>query len=204
MKLNGALTVNAPQEEVWQLFMDPVQLCRVIPGCEQARQLDETHYEAVLAVKVQFMTIRSKACGTIVGLTRGTTRAHLVRATLEGIAFRTRDVLEAMTQDTGSSIRSIKVDGGVSANAFLMQSLADISGVEVRVAAIRETTSLGVAFLAGLGIGLWKDQAEIAALWHEAASYSPRRNANVEIQYQQWLRAVERARGWATPVSAKE
>jgi uncharacterized protein len=65
MKLNGAVTVNAPQEEVWQLFMDPVQLCRVIPGCEQAQQLDETHYEAVLAVKVQFMTIRSKARGTL-------------------------------------------------------------------------------------------------------------------------------------------
>ena len=65
MKLNGAVTVNATQEEVWQLFMDPVQLCRVIPGCEQAQQLDETHYEAVLAVKVQFMTIRSKARGTL-------------------------------------------------------------------------------------------------------------------------------------------
>lgn len=144
----------------------------------------------------------SYARGTIVGLTRGTTRAHLVRATLEGIAFRTRDVLEAMAQDTGHPVRSIKVDGGASANAFLMQSLADISGVEVRVAAIRETTSLGAAFLAGLGIGLWKDQSEIAALWRETASYLPGRNANVEMQYQQWLRAVERARGWATPVSA--
>lgn len=65
MKLTGAVTVNAPQEEVWQLFLDPVQLCRVIPGCEQAQLLDDTHYEAVLAVKVQFMTIRSKARGTL-------------------------------------------------------------------------------------------------------------------------------------------
>lgn len=65
MKLNGAVTVNATQEEVWQLFLDPAQLCRVIPGCEQAQQLDETHYEAVLSVKVQFMTIRSKARGTL-------------------------------------------------------------------------------------------------------------------------------------------
>ncbi len=65
MKLNGAVTVNAPREEVWQLFLDPVQLCRVIPGCEEAQQIDETHYEAVLAVKVQFMTIRSKARGTL-------------------------------------------------------------------------------------------------------------------------------------------
>ncbi len=65
MKLKGEVTVNAMQEEVWQLFMDPTQLCRVIPGCEQARQLDETHYEAILSVKVQFMTIRSKAQGTL-------------------------------------------------------------------------------------------------------------------------------------------
>ena len=145
----------------------------------------------------------SYARGTIVGLTRGTTRAHIVRATLEGIAFRTRDVLAAMTQDTDYPIRSIKVDGGASANAFLMQSLADISGVEVRVAAIRETTSLGAAFMAGLGVGLWKDQVELAALWREVASYSPHRDTNVEMQYQQWLRAVERARGWAKPVSTK-
>ena len=69
-----------------------------------------------------------------------------------------------------------------------------------RVAAIRETTSLGAAFMAGLGIGLWRDQVEIAALWREAASYSPRRVTNIEMQYQQWLRAVERARGWAVPV----
>lgn len=65
MKLNGTVTVNAPQEEVWHLFMDPTQLCRVIPGCEQARQLDETHYEAILSIKVQFMTIRSNARGTL-------------------------------------------------------------------------------------------------------------------------------------------
>ena len=143
----------------------------------------------------------SYARGTIVGLTRGTTRAHIVRATLEGIAYRTRDVLAAMAQDTNHPIRSIKVDGGASANAFLMQSLADISGVEVRVAAIRETTSLGAAFMAGLGIGLWKDQVELGALWREAASYSPRRVTDVEMRYQQWLRAVERARGWAVPVS---
>jgi carbon monoxide dehydrogenase subunit G len=65
MKLKGEVTINAMQEEVWQLFMDPTQLCRVIPGCEQARQLDETHYEAVLSVKVQFMTIRSRAQGTL-------------------------------------------------------------------------------------------------------------------------------------------
>ncbi len=146
----------------------------------------------------------SYARGTIVGITRATTRAHLVRATLEGIAFRTRDVLEAMAKDTGRPISSIKVDGGASANDFLMQALADISGVEVRVAAVRETTALGAAFMAGLGIGLWKDQSETSALWREAASYHPRKDRDVEELYQLWLRAVERARGWAAPVSLAE
>jgi len=143
----------------------------------------------------------SYARGTIVGITRGTTRAHLVRATLEGIALRTRDVLEAMAKDTGRLIRSIKVDGGASVNGFLMQALADITGVEVRAAAIRETTSLGAAFMAGLGIGLWKDQSETSALWRESANYTPRKDRDVELLYQRWLRAVERAKGWAAPVS---
>jgi len=146
----------------------------------------------------------SYARGTIVGITRATTRAHLVRATLEGIAFRTRDVLEAMAKDTGRPISSIKVDGGASANDFLMQALADISGVEVRVAAVRETTALGAAFMVGLGIGLWKDQSETSALWREAASYHPRKDRDVEELYQLWLRAVERAKGWAAPVSLVE
>ncbi len=143
----------------------------------------------------------SYARGMIIGITRGTTRAHLVRATLEGIALRTRDVLEAMAKDTGQPIRSIKVDGGASANGFLMQALADISGVEVHVAAIRETTALGAAFMAGLGSGLWKDQSETSALWRESANFSPRKDRDVELLYQLWLRAVDRARGWAAPVS---
>ncbi|HKF36376.1 MAG TPA: hypothetical protein VKB35_05695, partial [Ktedonobacteraceae bacterium] len=84
---------------------------------------------------------------------------------------------------------------------FLMQALADISGVEVHVAAIRETTALGAAFIAGLGSGLWKDQSETSALWHESANFNPRSDRDVELLYQLWLRAVERARNWAAPVS---
>ncbi len=141
----------------------------------------------------------SYARGIIAGLTRGTTHAHIARATLEGIAYRTRDVLEAMAQDTGRAISSIKADGGASDNAFLMQALADISGVEVRVAATRETTALGAAFMAGLGAGLWGDQAELAALWREAASYVPRPDNEIEERYKQWKRVVERAKGWAAP-----
>ena len=138
----------------------------------------------------------SSARGTILGLTRGTTRAHLVRATLEGIAFRTRDVLTAMAGDTGKPVTSIKVDGGASANGFLMQALADISGSEVRVSAVRETTSLGVAFLAGLGCGLWQDQSHLTNIWRASAIYTPRPNAGYETRYPRWLEAIERARNW--------
>jgi glycerol kinase len=141
----------------------------------------------------------SSARGTLLGLTRGSTRAHIARATLEGVAFRTRDVLEAMAGDLGTPVRSIKVDGGASANRFLMQTLADISGVEVRVSAVQETTSLGVAFLAGLSSGLWSDQAELANVWRASATYTPRSGAGsgyAEL-YPRWLEAVERARGWS-------
>jgi glycerol kinase len=144
----------------------------------------------------------SYARGTILGLTRGATRAHLVRATLEGIALHTRDVIEAMAHEIGRPIRSIKADGGASANRFLMQSLADVLGVSVRVAAVREATALGAAFMAGLGSGVWGDQEEITALWREAACYQPRGGAEAEALYTQWRRAVERAKEWVTPVSS--
>ncbi len=139
----------------------------------------------------------SSARGTILGLTRGTTRAHLARATLEGIAFRTRDVLEAMARDTGEPVSSIKVDGGASANGFLMQALADISGIEVRVSAVQETTSLGVAFLAGLGCGLWQDQAHLANIWRSSAIYTPRPGSAYDALYPRWQAAIARARDWA-------
>lgn len=138
----------------------------------------------------------SSARGTLLGLTRGTTRAHIARATLEGIAFRTRDVLEAMAGNTGAPVRSIKVDGGASANRFLMQALADISGVEVCVSAVQETTSLGVAFLAGLSNGLWSDQTELTGLWQASATYTPQSTTSYAELYPRWREAIERARGW--------
>ncbi len=141
----------------------------------------------------------SYARGLIIGLTRGVTRAHVVRAALEGIAFRTRDVVEAMAQNTGRPLASIKADGGASQNPFLMQELADLLGVEVRVAATREATALGASLMAGLGAGFWRDERETAALWREAARYAPRSDGSVAARYAEWQRAVERARGWAAP-----
>jgi glycerol kinase len=143
----------------------------------------------------------SYARGTIFGLTRGTGRAHIVRSALEGIAFRTRDVVEAMALDVGRPIQGLKVDGGASANAFLMQALANILQMEVRVAAVQETTALGAAFMAGLGAGIWQDTRQLATLWHEGALYGPDQNGDVDGLYAKWREAVERSRGWAAPES---
>ncbi len=139
----------------------------------------------------------SHARGTIVGITRGTTRAHIVRAALEGIAFRTRDIVEAMVADTGVPLREIKVDGGASSNSFLMQRLATILGCEVSVAATAETTALGVALISGRDAGVWRDIAETAALWREGTRYLPAGPGNQAL-YARWREAVTRSRDWAS------
>ena len=139
------------------------------------------------------------ARGTIVGLTRGTTREHIVRATLEGICFQTRDVLEAMRADSGIDLASLRVDGGAVRNNLLMQMQADILGVPVERPAVTETTALGAAYLAGLAVGFWDGVGELAAQNRVERRFEPtlsesQRNA----MYRGWQRAVERARGWAT------
>ena len=139
------------------------------------------------------------ARGTLVGLTRGTTRGHLARATLEAIAYQTRDVVEAMGADAGLQVPLLRADGGGTANALLMQFQADILGVPIQRAAAAETTALGAAYLAGLAVGLWQDIADIARRWRGAEIYEPRMPADQrDILYAGWKRAVERARGWVT------
>jgi glycerol kinase len=139
------------------------------------------------------------ARGTIIGLTRGTTKNHLVRATLEAIAYQTRDVVEAMGTETNLKIPQLRVDGGGTANAFLMQFQADILGVPIQLTAIPETTALGAAYLAGLAVGFWQDTAEIARNWRAARTYEPSMSTDQrETLYASWKRAVERARGWVT------
>ena len=137
------------------------------------------------------------ARGTIVGLTRGANRAHLVRATLEAIAYQTRDVLQAMQEDSGITLRSLKVDGGAVANDFLMQFQADILGVPVERPRITETTAMGAAFLAGLAVGFWPDREAIAATWQVDRRFTPALDpARRDALYRGWRRAVERARSW--------
>jgi glycerol kinase len=137
------------------------------------------------------------ARGTIVGITRGTRKEHIIRATLESIAYQTRDVLEAMKQDTGLDILELKVDGGASKNHFLMQFQADISGIPVNRPKISETTALGAAYLAGLGVGFWKSQEDIQKNWASAEVFTPKMDGGMRIKkYTWWKKAVERAKHW--------
>ena len=139
------------------------------------------------------------ARGSIFGLTRGTTREHLVRAALESIAYQSRDVIETMSVEADLQLPLLRVDGGGTANAFLMQFQADMLEVPIQVPAVTETTALGAAYLAGLATGLWQDTAEIARLWQPAKTYEPTMSHDQrDTLYAGWKRAVEHARGWAS------
>ena len=138
------------------------------------------------------------ARGAILGLTRGAGRNHIIRAALESIAYQTGDVLHAMEEDTGISLKELRVDGGASANNFLMQFQADIVGRSIRRPMIRETTALGAAYLAGLATGVWKDLDEIRSQWTLDKVYTPVMDADRRDRlYAGWRKAVSRAREWA-------
>jgi glycerol kinase len=137
------------------------------------------------------------ARGTIVGLTRGAGRAHVVRATLEAIAYETRDVVEAMKADSGLDLPALRVDGGAVTNDFLMQFQADILGVTVQRPQVTETTALGAAYLAGLAVGFWKSQDEIEKKWAVEKTFEPKMSADErESLYSGWKKAVARSRNW--------
>ena len=138
------------------------------------------------------------ARGAIVGLTRGSTSAHLARAALEGIAYQVRDVLEAMRAATGIPLEELRVDGGASANDLLMQFQADLLDIPVVRSSISETTALGAACLAGLAVGFWRDQSAIAQQWEEAGRFRSRvQPAQRKHLLDGWEKALERAKGWA-------
>lgn len=134
------------------------------------------------------------------GITRGTTKAHLARAVVDAMCFQTRDVVEAISADTGRGLSELRVDGGASVMDLLCQTQADQLGVVVRRPANLETTALGAAFLAGLSGGVWKDQAEIAATWRADAEFEPRASRDdVDSAYEGWKKAVGRTREWIEP-----
>ena len=138
------------------------------------------------------------ARGTIVGLTRGTKREHIIRAAQESIAYQVCDLVHAMEADTGMPLTALKADGGASRDRFLMQFQADIMGRELRRPAIRETTALGAAYLAGLATGVWKDLTEIRQLWKCDNTFTPAMESGErERLLVEWHKAVGRSQGWA-------
>jgi glycerol kinase len=140
------------------------------------------------------------ARGAIVGLTRGSNRAHIARAALESIAFQTADLIAAMQQDSAQPLRELRVDGGAARNDLLLQFQADLLGVPVLRPVNTETTAFGAASLAGLGVGFWRSQAELTALWSLEKRFEPRMSrADAARRRERWSQAVERSRGWAQP-----
>ena len=136
--------------------------------------------------------------GAIVGLTRGAGRAHIVRATLEAIAFQNADVMDAMTRDSGIPLSQMRADGGASANGFLMQFQADVLGIPVVRPAVTETTAMGAAYLAGLAVGVWESREQVAALWRTDRIFQPQWSEDQRAErLRQWHRAVLRAMSWA-------
>jgi glycerol kinase len=144
------------------------------------------------------------ARGLLVGLTRGTRKAHVVRAALEAMAYQTRDVIDRMAVASGVSVSTLRVDGGAAANDLAMQFQSDILQTPVQRPQMVETTAWGAACLAGLAVGYWRDQDELTACWHAEREFTPRMPAaRSEALYGGWQEAVRRAGGWTTAIPGK-
>jgi len=140
------------------------------------------------------------ARGAIIGISRGTSREHIVRATVEAMAYQTRDVLEAMESDAGMGVTSLRVDGGASVMDILLQFQADLLGVQVQRPVVPDTTALGAAYLAGLAAGYWESLEEIEEIWRADKTFEPSAASEImESKYRGWKKAVERARHWEEP-----
>ncbi len=140
---------------------------------------------------------RSDARGVIVGLTRYVNKAHIVRAALEATAFQTREVLDAMNADSGVKLSELRVDGGMTANEFLMQFQADILGVPVIRPKVIETTALGAAYAAGIAVGFWDGEKDVVENWAEDKRWLPAmEQSEVDRQYRLWKKAVARTLDW--------
>ncbi|RJX42864.1 glycerol kinase, partial [Halonotius aquaticus] len=138
-----------------------------------------------------------RARGTIVGMTRGTRREHIVRATLESIAYQTKDVAEAMVSDADIDLSSLRVDGGAVKNNFLCQLQSNIIGTEIVRPVVDETTALGAAYAAGLAVGYWDTVDELRDNWQVDRRFPVDEDADIEVNYDRWKDAVERSEDWA-------
>ncbi len=139
----------------------------------------------------------SYARAAILGMTRGTTKAHIARAALEAVAFQSAELVDAMQKDSGVTLTELRVDGGASTNDLLMQFQADVLGVPVVRPRVTETTALGAAYLAGLAVGVWQSSDEIAAQWQEGARFEPQMSADERgARMSKWKKAVQRSRAW--------
>jgi glycerol kinase len=140
------------------------------------------------------------ARGLIIGLTRDTSVGHIARATVDAMAYQSRDVLELMQREAGLSLRSLRVDGGASVNNQLLQFQSDLLNVTVRRPVVSETTALGAAYLAGLAVGYWTDLDDVSGNWALDREFEPRMDAETRTRLTRgWERAVERSRAWVEP-----
>jgi glycerol kinase len=140
------------------------------------------------------------ARGAILGITRGTTAGHLARAAVESMAFQSRELIEAMEKDAGTTLKALKVDGGAARNDAMLQFQADLLNCSVQRPVVAETTALGAAYLAGLAVNYWDDQADVARNWKLDRNFTPQSTPPVrEEKYRRWKRAVERTLAWEEP-----
>ncbi|MDF2558111.1 MAG: glycerol kinase [Bacillales bacterium] len=170
---------TAPESEEWADSVDSTEGVYVVPAFVG---LGAPHWD-------------SDARGSVFGLTRGTSKAHFIRATLESLAYQTKDLVSAMEEDSGVLLSALKVDGGAVSNKFLMQFQSDLLGVPVKVSGIQETTALGAAYLAGLAVGFWKDQKELIGMKSDSIVLKPSMTEKQrEELYSGWQRAVQAAK----------
>ncbi|MFH8449847.1 glycerol kinase GlpK [Streptomyces fungicidicus] len=195
--LEGSIAVTGAAV---QWLRDQLKIINSAPESEQlARQVDDNGgMFFVPAFSGLFAPYwRSDARGAMVGLARYNTGAHIARATLEAICYQSRDVVEAMEQDSGVHLDVLKVDGGVTANDLCMQIQADVLGVPVSRPVVAETTALGAAYAAGLAVGFWSDTDELRSHWQESKRWNPEWSEEQRQEgYQDWKRAVERTLDW--------
>ncbi|GAB0334517.1 glycerol kinase GlpK [Staphylococcus pseudintermedius] len=190
--LEGSIFVSG---SAIQWLRDGLRMINSAPQSEDyAKRVDSTEGVYVVPAFVGLGTPYwdSDARGAIFGLTRGTEKEHFIRATLESLCYQTRDVIEAMAQDSGIEVNSLRVDGGAVKNNFLMRFQSDLLNIEVERPEINETTALGAAYLAGIATGFWKDKSEIQRRWKLEKSFEPEMNQKESNRlYKGWKKAVE-------------